>query len=56
MENELQKMEPKNGFTDIKLRGESPFFIDTFSKSWLLDQKHFRRSGLRHVISQQYPV
>ncbi|GAY63991.1 hypothetical protein CUMW_230070 [Citrus unshiu] len=53
MEKELQKMDPKNGFRDIKLGGESPLFIDTLSKSWPSDRKHFRRSGLRHVISQQ---
>ncbi|GAY68309.1 hypothetical protein CUMW_263140 [Citrus unshiu] len=53
MEKELQKMESKNGFRDAKLGGESPFFIDTLSKSWPSDQKHFGRSGLRHVISQQ---
>ena len=46
-------MEFKNGFKAIKLRGR-PLFIDTLSKSWPSDQRHFRRSGLRHVISQQY--
>ena len=25
MEKELQKMDPKNGFRDIKLGGEAPF-------------------------------
>ncbi|GAY33167.1 hypothetical protein CUMW_274700 [Citrus unshiu] len=45
-------MESKNGFKAIKLRGR-PLFIDTLSKSWPSDQRHFRRSGLRHVISQQ---
>ena len=33
MEKELQKMEPKNGFMDAKLRGRDPLFIDTLSKS-----------------------
>ena len=56
MEKELQKMEPKNGFRDAKLRGEGPIFIDTLSKSWPSDQKHFGRSGLHHIISQQYTV
>ncbi|GAY68407.1 hypothetical protein CUMW_263900 [Citrus unshiu] len=46
-------MESKNGFRDINLGGESPLFIDTLSKSWPSDQKHFGRLGLRHVISQQ---
>ena len=56
MEKELQKMDPKNRFRDIKLEGRSPIFIDTWSKSWLLDKKQFGRSGLHHVISQQYAV
>ena len=56
MEKELQKMEPKNGFRDIKLEGKSLLFIDTLSKSWPSDKKHFGRSGLRHVINQQYAV
>ena len=37
MEKELKKMELKNKFGDAKLREESPFFIDTLSKSWLSD-------------------
>ena len=38
IERELQKMDPKNGFRDIKLgEGGGPFFIDTWSKSWPSD-------------------
>ena len=37
MEKELQKMDPKNGFRDIKLRRGGPLFIDTWSKSWPSD-------------------
>ena len=29
MEKELQKIDPKNGFRDIKLGGGGPLFIDT---------------------------
>ena len=37
MEKELQKIDPKNGFRDIKLGGGGPLFIDTWSKSWPSD-------------------
>ena len=37
MEKELQKMESKNGFRDIKLGGRGLLFIDTWSKLWPLD-------------------
>ena len=36
MEKELDKIELKNEFRDIKLGGEAPF-IDTLSKSWPSD-------------------
>ena len=37
MEKELQKIELKNEFRGVELRGESPRFIDTMSKSWPSD-------------------
>ena len=39
MERELQKIELKNRFKDVKL-GESPLFIDTMDKLWLLDENN----------------
>ena len=37
MKKELQKIDLKNGFRDIKLGGGGPIFIDTLSKSWPSD-------------------
>ena len=34
---ELQKIDPKNEFRDIKLGGGGPLFMDTWSKSWPSD-------------------